>query len=776
MFRGLRNAHQNGLTVAFEVSILDTRACMPEFQESNYIMHPATLDTVFQAMMVSVPRLSTVEKQVWVPTGAASLFISSGIDRTYGSALDGLVESSISGVREMMASVLVRDRKSPDSLPAIIIEDFKFTGLGSTQEASDTVTSKLYAVPVWKPDLDLVDGRMLRRLSRNVDDGGIARFCSMTDSLISQMCQCAIPKLEPNLNASLPAHLLKYAAWMRKRSASQETGLTTPPESVKTDETASSSSEMPDIDRFIEEFPVDGKLTLHVYQSLEAIFAQEITPIATLRQDNMLDKAYQEVYGLQINVELMKTWFTLKAHKLPMLRVVEIGAGTASSTLPMLQALSQDGNDSPLFSSWTFTDISAGWFENAKTVLGNWSGRVEYKVLDIDRDPLEQGFEASSYDVVLAVNVRTLKPISEVIVAKLINISQVLHATKNIHKSLQHCNTLLKAGGNLTLGEYTNPNELGNFVFGIMPGWWASEDGREDGPLLQPEQWHTSLLEAGFSGADLSLTDNDDPITHRMSTIVSTKLLTCPHQDVVIVIPTGQNEVIKTLAADISRQLQLLGHKTVVKDLSAAGVEASGKSVISLLDYDAPFFDGVTKETFELVKGLLLHSKDTLWVTRSDPEELPGHPSKRMISGVMRCVKMEDSSRFLHELHLSRLLTDDLEATGNAICKRLCTIWDAAEEVDSIEEMETEEREGYFHIPRHMPYKSMNDSLAFATKQTAVTAQSSKLLQTDRPLKLTIGHPGMLDTLHFVDDEEALQPLGEYDVEVTVKACALNFL
>lgn len=309
-----------------------------------------------------------------------------------------------------------------------------------------------------------------------------------------------------------------------------------------------------------------------------------------------------------------------------------------------------------------------------------------------------------------------------------------------------------------------------------MPGWWAAEDGREEGPLLLPEQWHTSLLGAGFSGADLSLTDNDDPITHRMSTIVSTKPLKSVHRDVVIVIPTGHNELIKTLAADISRQLQLFGNETVVKDLPAAVVEASGKSVISLLDYDVPFFEGLSKGNFELVKDILLHSKDALWVTRSDPAELPGHPAKRMISGVMRCVKMEDSSRLLHELHLSRVLTDSVESTSDTICKRLCTIWDAAESGDSIEEMETEEREGYFHIPRHMPYKELNDSLAFATQKASVTAKIGSLIQDGRPLKLTIGHPGMLDSLHFVDDDEALQPLGEYDVEVTVKSCALNFL
>jgi hypothetical protein len=90
--------------------------------------------------------------------------------------------------------------------------------------------------------------------------------------------------------------------------------------------------------------------------------------------------------------------------------------------------------------------------------------------------------------------------------------------------------------------------------------------------------------------------------------------------------------------------------------------------------------------------------------------------------------------------------------------------------------METEEREGCFHIPRHMPYKAMNDSLAYATQTTSVKAQIGNLIQVGRPLKLTIGHPGLLDTLHFVDDDAGLQPLGEQEVEIEVKACAMNFL
>jgi hypothetical protein len=379
----LRNAHQNGLTVAFETTISDTRACMPGFQESDYVMHPATLDAIFQALMIAVPRIDTVEKQVWVPTGAAYMFISSAIDRSYGAALKGLAESRITGVREMTGSVLIRDGQEQDSLPAVIIDDFRFTGLGSTQkppQLSDVLSSKLYAVPVWKPDLDLVDSQTLRNMSRtgDGDGGGMVRFCSMADNLVKQMCKLALSNLGPSINPSLPTHLLKYAEWMRRRCGYEETGLVTPPDSP--DRCDIRPESLPGIDSFIEQYPVDGQLVLHVYRALGAIFALETTPIATLRQDDLLTKAYQDVYGLQINVELMKTWFELKAHKQPTVRVIEIGAGTASTTLPLLQRLSQDGSDTPLFSSWTFTDISA--------------------------DPIEQGFEADSYDVVLAVNVR----------------------------------------------------------------------------------------------------------------------------------------------------------------------------------------------------------------------------------------------------------------------------------------------------------------------------------------------------------------------------------
>lgn len=310
-----------------------------------------------------------------------------------------------------------------------------------------------------------------------------------------------------------------------------------------------------------------------------------------------------------------------------------------------------------------------------------------------------------------------------------------------------------------------------------MPGWWASEDGRENGPLLQQSQWHEALLKAGFSGADMSLAENDDPTAHRMSTIVSTKPREkTPSKDMMVVITTNCSESTKVVASEICSRFRELGHSVAVKDLRTAVADTSGKTIISLLEYEDSFFENAQQVNFEHAKHLLLHSQEVLWITRSNPVDGPGHPAKRMISGLMRCLKMEDTSRRLYELHLSRPLGSDAESTGASVCQRLCTIWAGAEDNNALPEMETEEREGHLCVPRYMPYKAMNDSLARTAQTTVVKSEVGCLIQADRPLKMTIGQPGMLDTLHFVDDDACLHPLLEQDVEIEIKTCALNFL
>ena len=108
------------------------------------------------------------------------------------------------------------------------------------------------------------------------------------------------------------------------------------------------------------------------------------------------------------------------------LRMLEVGAGTGGTTAAVLAEL-------PGRTDYTYTDISAGFFATAEARFGDADGGMEYRVLDIEREPSAQGFDAHGYDIVLAAN--------------------VLHATRDLGETLRHCRRLLAPSGMLVLLE-----------------------------------------------------------------------------------------------------------------------------------------------------------------------------------------------------------------------------------------------------------------------------------------------------------------------------------
>jgi len=83
--------------------------------------------------------------------------------------------------------------------------------------------------------------------------------------------------------------------------------------------------------------------------------------------------------------------------------VLEIGAGTGGTTTNMLLGLKSEFGER-LYSKYSYTDISSGFFVAAKERFKDHQN-IEFSILDISQDPLEQGFEEGSYDLILAANV-----------------------------------------------------------------------------------------------------------------------------------------------------------------------------------------------------------------------------------------------------------------------------------------------------------------------------------------------------------------------------------
>lgn len=178
----------------------------------------------------------------------------------------------------------------------------------------------------------------------------------------------------------------------------------------------------------------------------------------------------------------------LLAFKCPSMNVLEIGAGTGSATSSILSKLrsnSNNGTVAPSFNEYWYTDVSPGFFEAATAKYGSYGGRMNYKVLNIEQDPVSQGFKTEHFDLIIA--------------------SCVIHATANVENTLRNLEKLLKPEGRIAIIEPTEPHSLvTNFCFGLLPGWWLSEEKeRRHGPLLTESLWDAKLRASGFRGIQM---------------------------------------------------------------------------------------------------------------------------------------------------------------------------------------------------------------------------------------------------------------------------------
>ena len=140
-----------------------------------------------------------------------------------------------------------------------------------------------------------------------------------------------------------------------------------------------------------------------VYDAVEEIFHGKTDVLALLLADNVLAGIYNFT-----NMFHHERLFQLLGHSNPGMRILEIGAGTGGLTSTILPALNKSGLGC-MFSTYTYTDISSGFFKAAKERFQEYPD-LEYVKLDISQDLATQGLQLHSYDLVIAANVSLTIP------------------------------------------------------------------------------------------------------------------------------------------------------------------------------------------------------------------------------------------------------------------------------------------------------------------------------------------------------------------------------
>jgi len=155
------------------------------------------------------------------------------------------------------------------------------------------------------------------------------------------------------------------------------------------------------------------------------------------------------------------------------LRILEVGAGTGGMTQALLPLLPAGRTE------YYYTDLSHMFMLKAQRRFARYPF-VQYKLLDIEKDPGDQGIDLNSFDIVIA--------------------SDVIHATRNLKTTFGNVKRLLASEGVLLMLEVTNSPVYLDLIFGMTEGWWLFEDTdiRTEHATMGPDRWKSVLEREGF--------------------------------------------------------------------------------------------------------------------------------------------------------------------------------------------------------------------------------------------------------------------------------------
>lgn len=142
-----------------------------------------------------------------------------------------------------------------------------------------------------------------------------------------------------------------------------------------------------------------------------------------------------------------------------------------------------------------------------------------------------------------------------------------------------------------------------------------------------------------------------------------------------------------------------------------------------------------------------------------------------MSLGFLRTIRSEYSGKRLVHLDLDH---GDMWSSDSLfhVAQVFASVFDPSEEVS---DFEYAVRNGEVLIPRYFKDDARISRLFYQRKADTSVNNVEPFAQQDRPLRLDVGIPGLLDTLHFVDNPDAAKPLPDDYVEIVPKAFGINF-
>ncbi|CAI7659405.1 unnamed protein product [Penicillium glandicola] len=588
-------------------------------QESSLLLHPVMLDTSLQMLLgaIGAPGDGSLYTLL-VPTGIERVTINPSFCGPKGAKAAG---------RTLLSDAFITQLDADGCSGAV--EVFTQQGSGMVQMEGVRISPLVKPDHQRQPFSEIAWGPL-------TPDAGVHSYPYPVDLmnhtlLMEQISLINIKQVMEEITkedrSGLDWHRSRVVAWMEHVLELTRTGKhpTCQPEWL--------DGTQEHIDMLLERLApsATGLLAGVVGANLLRFLRGETSILEEARKDDVLGRFYKEDPESKTMNDRLGDLVGQITFRYPRMKILEIGAGSGSATKSILERIGSS------YHSYTFTDISPGFFEEAKQQFSDHNDHFVYQVLNVEQDPSEQGFEDNSYDLIIAAN--------------------VLHATRSMKGTMTNVRRLLKPGGYLGLMEVTNTNTIGiSFCVGGFEGWWAGEDdGRVWGPMLNASNWEHILQDTGFGGIETMTTLGDSRLS-AYSVFISQavddrmKILRQPlslvHQpedaarDLVII--GGEKNQTVSLVDEVTHLLAPFFARIVcsqtLESLKMGENIFPNATILSLVDMDSPCFEYLSKSHLQGLQALTAAAMKMLWVTIGPETDSPYFG---MSKGWLKCLSYE---------------------------------------------------------------------------------------------------------------------------------------
>ncbi|RYP28272.1 hypothetical protein DL767_007292 [Monosporascus sp. MG133] len=723
--------------------------------ESDYALHPTALDATFQLGLIACYGGQTERANTsFVPVHLSQVYLKAGASQDRGIAV---ARGKIQGLRSAYVQLQMMDQNGDVVLDVGTLRLTRFKESTSAEEAQSKKTfSSPFTRLAWKPDIRILNNNQIRQLfpapPENME--GIAHL-ERADMISCLVVADIYEMFVRDGNGPQPkGELSHWLAWVRRCVEDDQRANMAEARQLSPDQRRRL------LRKLYEEAGdrPEAMAAKCLHENMGEILEGRKTGIDVLVSEGLLTALYETGHVIAGSHPQLFNVLDCLGHANPNLRILEIGAGTGAATRVAMKALTGP-NGIKRYADYTFTDISAGFLGLAREFMSDYHD-VNYSVLDIEQDPLANGYEPV-YDVVVAC--------------------EAIHATANMDRTLAHCRSLLKPGGKLVLAETTRMRVMLGLLYGTLTGYWlGASDGRTEGPFMDQPTWDSRLQNAGFSGTELFLDDYPHP-HNSTSILVSTRV---DEQDVRYRANHGeQDAAVIHLLHDANGAPPFLGQ--IAAEFERRGITCSTSTldeasetiarnsrVIVFLSGENDLFDS-SEHRLTSYKHLARNTESMVWLTSGGI--IKGRdPRAAFMIGLLRAIATENpAGRFLSV----DIDAENFEIEDDNLIRSIVDLVFALEDKGADEKSQDHEfawQDGCMWVSRVVPDAELS---AYIEPLETPTHLGAQILPIDSqgPVRAAFETPGVLASLYFRAYTELLEPLPADYIDVKVAAVGLNW-